>query len=297
MSSVDTPMRIDPNSAVPEQQRLADLERPSAVGVDRADAARRARARAARSDRRTAAAAGRRAPRRCARSRRRRRRRSRRRSTLLEYALDSRIERRPASARSAATGSLPPRRHDLARALVDGVGEQVAARLALLEADARERRQVEAAQHDDREADDRGDAGDLLRLDAQPHADQSDALLLLDLQAGCSLLCSVFRLMPSISAARVLLPLVCCSVSRISCRSASSTVVPGVEARGRARRACAAVDERRQVLDLDEPALGHDRRALDDVAQLADVAGPRVPLEDRASRARRRPPPTGCCAR
>ena len=94
-----------------------------------------------------------------------------------------------------------------------------------------------------------------------------------------SLLCSVFRLMPSSSAARVLLPLVCCSVRRISCRSASSTVVPAWRpAAGRAR--VPAVHERRQVLDLDEPALGHDRRPLDDVAQLADVAGPGVPLED-----------------
>ena len=43
-----------------------------------------------------------------------------------------------------------------------------------------------------------------------------------------SLLCSVFRLMPRISAARVLLSRVCSSVIRISRRSASSTVVPGV---------------------------------------------------------------------
>ena len=41
-----------------------------------------------------------------------------------------------------------------------------------------------------------------------------------------SLLWSVFRLMPRISAARVLLFVVACSVLRISCFSASSTVVP-----------------------------------------------------------------------
>src|SRR3989442_14774394 len=41
-----------------------------------------------------------------------------------------------------------------------------------------------------------------------------------------SLLCSVLRLMPRISAARVLLPPVCLSVRRMSSRSASSTVVP-----------------------------------------------------------------------
>src|SRR2546425_5789661 len=41
-----------------------------------------------------------------------------------------------------------------------------------------------------------------------------------------SLLCRVLRLMPRISAARVLLPPVCLSVLRISSRSASSTVVP-----------------------------------------------------------------------
>ena len=43
----------------------------------------------------------------------------------------------------------------IAGAMEDRVGEQVAARLALLEVDARQRRQVERAQHDDREADDR----------------------------------------------------------------------------------------------------------------------------------------------
>src|SRR5271157_5515458 len=41
-----------------------------------------------------------------------------------------------------------------------------------------------------------------------------------------SLLCSVFRLMPRISAARVLLLLVASSVFKMSSRSASSTVVP-----------------------------------------------------------------------
>src|SRR3954471_14395886 len=41
-----------------------------------------------------------------------------------------------------------------------------------------------------------------------------------------NLLCSVFRLMPRISAARVLLLLVDSSVFMISCRSASPTVVP-----------------------------------------------------------------------
>src|SRR5580658_7477431 len=41
-----------------------------------------------------------------------------------------------------------------------------------------------------------------------------------------SLLCRVFRLMPRISAARVLLLLVASMVFRISRRSASSTVVP-----------------------------------------------------------------------
>ena len=34
------------------------------------------------------------------------------------------------------------------------------------------------------------------------------------------------------------------------------------------------------MLRLDELPFGQDRRALDDVAQLADVAGPRVALED-----------------
>ena len=42
-----------------------------------------------------------------------------------------------------------------------------------------------------------------------------------------SLLCSVFKLMPSISAARVLLLPAASSVATISLRSASSTVIPG----------------------------------------------------------------------
>jgi hypothetical protein len=61
--------------------------------------------------------------------------------------------------------------------------------------------------------------------------------------ARFSLLCSVFRLMPRISAARVLLSRVCSSVIWISRRSASSTVVPGrvcsVTARRRRRRVSA----------------------------------------------------------
>ena len=94
-----------------------------------------------------------------------------------------------------------------------------------------------------------------------------------------SLLCSVFRLMPRISAARVLLFRVCSSVSMISRRSASSTVVPGAIVSVGSVSSPARDERRRQVPRLDELAVGEDRRALDDVAQLADVAGPGIVLE------------------
>src|SRR5262249_47616990 len=115
---------------------------------------------------------------------------------------------------------------DFARAVEDRVREQVAACLALFEPHAGERRQIERAQDGDRQSDDRCYAGDLLGLDAQAHGARQ-APLLSSSASRWSLLWRVFRLMPSISAARVLLPPVCSSVSRISWRSASATVVPG----------------------------------------------------------------------
>src|SRR5258705_7332553 len=71
--------------------------------------------------------------------------------------------------------------------------------------------------HDD-EQDHDGERQDLPRAKRETHAPQALYLW--------SLLWSVFRLMPRISAALVLLPPVCLSVRRISSRSASSTVVP-----------------------------------------------------------------------
>src|SRR2546430_9964509 len=71
--------------------------------------------------------------------------------------------------------------------------------------------------HDDQQDHD-GERQDLPRAKRQTHAPQALYLW--------SLLWSVLRLMPRISAARVLLPPVCLSVRRISSRSASSTVVP-----------------------------------------------------------------------
>src|SRR5262245_51564533 len=70
--------------------------------------------------------------------------------------------------------------------------------------------------HDQQDHD--GERQDLPRAEAQPHAAQELYLW--------SLLCSVLRLMPRISAARALLPPVCLRVRKISSRSASSTVVP-----------------------------------------------------------------------
>src|SRR5438552_8311232 len=71
--------------------------------------------------------------------------------------------------------------------------------------------------HDDQQDHD-GERQDLPRAKRQTHAPQALYLW--------SLLCRVLRMMPSTSAARVLLPPVCLSVRRISSFSASSTVVP-----------------------------------------------------------------------
>ena len=85
--------------------------------------------------------------------------------TFFEYRLDSRIDRSPGSVaqrlvRIGAVGD------HFAGAMEDGVGEQLGARAALVEADLRQPRQVQHAQHDDDRADDRRDAEDLLALDA-----------------------------------------------------------------------------------------------------------------------------------
>src|SRR5215204_1081343 len=52
------------------------------------------------------------------------------------------------------------------------------------------------------------------------------------------------------------------------------------EGHGRKRFLAARHEQGRQVTHLDEVTLGQDGRAFDDVAELADVAGPRVLLED-----------------
>src|SRR5436305_9167403 len=71
--------------------------------------------------------------------------------------------------------------------------------------------------HDDQQDHD-GERQDLPRAKRQTHAPQALYLW--------SLLCRVLRLMPSTSAARVLLPPVCLRVRRISSFSPSSTFVP-----------------------------------------------------------------------
>src|SRR5437879_11993061 len=71
--------------------------------------------------------------------------------------------------------------------------------------------------HDDQQDHD-GERQDLPRAKRQTHAPQALYLW--------SLLCRVLRLMPSTSAARVLLPPVCLRVRRISSFSSSFTVVP-----------------------------------------------------------------------
>src|SRR5581483_1639603 len=98
---------------------------------------------------------------------------------------------------------------------------------------------------DDDRADDRRDAEDLFAFDAQTHrvarprSPPSGPCCLLLCYCSCrfwrrrslfSLLCSVLRLMPRISAARVLLSRVCARVIMIRRRSASATVVPGARA-------------------------------------------------------------------
>src|SRR6266581_4287109 len=82
-----------------------------------------------------------------------------------------------------------------------------------------------------------------------------------------SLLWSVFRLMPRISEARVLLLWVCSSVRRIRPFSASATVVP------------TAKEIPRQVRKRHGPFACHDHGALEHVAQLAHIARPVVFLE------------------
>ena len=81
--------------------------------------------------------------------------------------VDARLENRPETRILAKRGiRIGLSSDDLTRAMIDGVGQQVAARLAFLETDARQRRQIDRAEHHDHHDDDRGDAGDLLRLDA-----------------------------------------------------------------------------------------------------------------------------------
>ena len=126
----------------------------------------------------------------------------------------------------------------------DGVRQQLGPRAALFGAHGGQARQVQHAHaHDDR-ADNRRDAEDLLplipsRIGTGADSGLRELLAALVLSSFVffgrslslfNLLCSVFRLMPRISAARVLLSRVCSSVIMISRRSASSTVVPGASA-------------------------------------------------------------------
>ena len=103
------------------------------------------------------------------------------------------------------------------RALIDGMFANRSARDRVPSSRISvERRQIPPAKHGQREADNGHHARDLLGADADPHHSSlpsagSGAAAAPSFSSfmRLSLLCSVFRLMPSISAARVLLPLVC----------------------------------------------------------------------------------------
>src|SRR3954467_9982054 len=121
--------------------------------------------------------------------------------------------------------------------MLNRAGEQPRARVALAQNDACQPREVEGTEHQYGDADDGSDAGDLFGTDAQSHTrrycDTTSSFFRPGIRPRSlfSLLCSVFRLIPRISAARVLLSRVCSSVIRIKRRSASSTVVPGDRAK------------------------------------------------------------------
>ena len=68
---------------------------------------------------------------------------------------------------------------DLAGAVKNRVREQLSARLALVERDAREPREMEGAERDDGEADNRRHGRDLLAFDAETHLRAADPLLIL----------------------------------------------------------------------------------------------------------------------
>ena len=186
----------------------------------------------------------------------------------------------PPSCWSAAYGSPALADHVVARAgrwpaRSSSPREPVSCRLSRASVAEVERREDG---HDD--DDKRRDPGDLPALDGHRRPSVSRVRGLPDSSfMRLSLLWSVFRLMPRISAARVLLPRVCSSVSRISRRSASSTVVPGVSVTVGQRLLAARDEQRRQVVRRDELAVAQDRRPLDHVAQLADVARPGILLE------------------
>ena len=200
--------------------------------------------------------------------------------------LDSRIARSRDRSRSASYGSRPPVTTSRG-AVQDGLRHQLAARVALVQHDVGQPRDVQDAQRDHGQADDGRHADDLLGLDASASSAISDRESTLSLfrrlprpRSLFNLLCSVFRLMPRISAARVLLSRVCSSVIRISRVSASSTVVPGVSDSVGFTTSGESVTSGGRCFWLDELARAEDHRALDHVAQLAHVARPVVLLED-----------------
>jgi hypothetical protein len=83
--------------------------------------------------------------------------------------IQARLQNRPQPGVGAqrlvlAAGRL--RRDHVPRPIVDGVGQQLGARAALLQADTREVAQKEQAQENDDRADDRRHADDLLGFDA-----------------------------------------------------------------------------------------------------------------------------------
>ena len=77
---------------------------------------------------------------------------------------------RPRSVRTVGVG-IGAVADQLAGSMEDRAGQQLRARVAFVQDHARQPRHVQRAQHEHRDSDDRGDAGDLLPADAQSHRD------------------------------------------------------------------------------------------------------------------------------
>src|SRR6185436_9201661 len=123
-----------------------------------------------------------------------------------------------AAGANVAVGAL--RRYDRAGGLrVDGAAKELKSIAALGQQDARGVDQVQQAERNDDQRHHQGDAKHLLLFQGEAH----HAPFVSSSLKRFSLLCSVFKLMPSISAARVLLPPAESSVAMISFCETSTT--------------------------------------------------------------------------